>query len=651
MIRNFKIKYKIILIIIPFIVSLLISIYYFLLLGNKEIRFTNDEKKGIVVLNIATNILSDLSGLNILLNNAEIGISEGNQKINDQASKIDDEFKSLNDLSLETINDLSLGEKSLAKNLKQDLAIAKITNNWNLVKNTTDKGLAAFAPNYSALKAQVLDFISYVGDKSSLILDPELDTYYLSDSVLAEIPSSMDRIDNIYSNYIANIAKNNIGAINKASISIDAYMLIQNDLSKIENDLTTCLRENSNIHGVSPSLIPNTSKNFNIFKEDIQNLVDYLNNIVAGKDVTLSDFQEKLLATKNSIKTLFDKELVELDVLFDRRKNDLNGFSILSITYVMISLIISIIVFVFILRSLTKPISELIIILQEIAQGSLDNGRSVKLHNDEIGEMYQSLQDTTENLKEVIDKIINTTKAINLTSSNLNSIGNELSSTSEEQKLSITQTSQFVKQVNEIVKINYSKLQEVTELSLSTQETALSGNKVLANAILEVEKIEESSHKIANIISIIDEIAFQTNLLALNAAVESARAGEAGKGFAVVATEVRALAGRSSNASKEIKNLVQSSISQIKTGSNMVNDAGKSLLNVVESSKSLSSLILATQNLIKEQTDKINEINQLVQNIEKVSNSSSATNEIYQHVSSLNKEIKILDNILSFFKN
>ncbi len=553
-----------------------------------------------------------MSGLNILLNNAEIGISEGNQKINDQASKIDDEFKSLNDLSLETINDLSLGEKSLAKNLKQDLAIAKITNNWNLVKNTTDKGLAAFAPKYSALKAQVLDFISYVGDKSSLILDPELDTYYLSDSVLAEIPATIDRIDNIYSNYIANISKNNIGAINKDHVSIDAYMLIQNDLSKIENDLTTCLRENPNIHGVSPSLIPNTSKNFNIFKEDIQNLVDYLNNIVAGKDVTLSDFQEKLLATKNSIKTLFDKELIELDALFDRRKNDLNGFSILSITYVMISLIISIIVFVFILRSLTKPISELIIILQEIAQGSLDNGRSVKLHNDEIGEMYQSLQDTTENLKEVIDKIINTTKAINLTSSNLNSIGNELSSTSEEQKLSITQTSQFVKQVNEIVKINYSKLQEVTELSLSTQETALSGNKVLANAILEVEKIEESSHKIANIISIIDEIAFQTNLLALNAAVESARAGEAGKGFAVVATEVRALAGRSSNASKEIKNLVQSSISQIKTGSNMVNDAGKSLLNVVESSKSLSSLILATQNLIKEQTDKINEINQLV---------------------------------------
>jgi methyl-accepting chemotaxis protein len=302
------------------------------------------------------------------------------------------------------------------------------------------------------------------------------------------------------------------------------------------------------------------------------------------------------------------------------------------------------------LRSITKSIESLLAALYKISKGSLDNNEINKLHNDEIGLMHRSLNSTIENLKSVISNIIQATKSINISSSKLHKVGNELSGRSDEQKISITRTSEFVKQVNEIVKINYLKLQEVTALSVSTQEIALSGNKVLSTAILEVKKIEESSHKIANIISIIDEIAFQTNLLALNAAVESARAGEAGKGFAVVAIEVRALAAKSSGASKEIKNLVQSNINQIKTGSNLVSDAGESLLNVVESSKSLSNLIFVTQNLIKEQTDKINEINQLVQNIEKITNSNNSVSEIYSYVNSLNKEIKILDNILNFFK-
>jgi methyl-accepting chemotaxis protein len=200
----------------------------------------------------------------------------------------------------------------------------------------------------------------------------------------------------------------------------------------------------------------------------------------------------------------------------------------------------------------------------------------------------------------------------------------DLSQRTEEQAASLEQTSASMEEMAATVKKNAENAQHANHLTQGTQEVANRGGAVVAQAVTAMAAIEESSRRISDIISVIDEIARQTNLLALNAAVEAARAGEAGRGFAVVASEVRSLAQRSSQAAKDIKDLITNSSSQVQDGVELVNRAGTSLQEMLESIKEVADIVADITNASAEQAAGIDEINKALNQMDEVTQQNSA---------------------------
>jgi methyl-accepting chemotaxis protein len=241
---------------------------------------------------------------------------------------------------------------------------------------------------------------------------------------------------------------------------------------------------------------------------------------------------------------------------------------------------------------------------------------------------YQQIKDdfntAIEQLHETIAAIAEATREVGTASTEIATATTELSHRTEEQAASLEETSASMEEFATTVKKNAENAREANQSAATTRDIAARGGEVAARAVEAMSRIEGSSRKIADIISVIDEIARQTNLLALNAAVEAARAGEAGRGFAVVATEVRNLAQRSSQAAKDIADLITNSTAQVKDGVDLVNRAGQSLNEIVSSIKAVADVVSAIATASTEQASTIDEVNKALMQMDEMTQQNSA---------------------------
>jgi methyl-accepting chemotaxis protein len=241
---------------------------------------------------------------------------------------------------------------------------------------------------------------------------------------------------------------------------------------------------------------------------------------------------------------------------------------------------------------------------------------------------YQQIRDdfntAITQLQETIEAIAASVREVASTAGEISSSTTDLSHRTEEQAANLEETSASMEQLSTTVKKNAENAQEANQVAAGTSVVADRGSTVVAEAVNAMARIEESSHKISDIIGVIDEIARQTNLLALNAAVEAARAGEAGRGFAVVASEVRSLAQRSSQAAKDIKGLITSSTGQVREGVELVNRAGASLTEIVGSIKRVAEIVSAIAAASSEQSTGIEQVSTALSQMDNVTQQNSA---------------------------
>jgi methyl-accepting chemotaxis protein len=277
-----------------------------------------------------------------------------------------------------------------------------------------------------------------------------------------------------------------------------------------------------------------------------------------------------------------------------------------------------------------KAAAEQARVVDSLAQGlkSLADGDLTFRLTDGFTETYEQIKQdfnaAMARLQETIQAISTAAREVAGASAEISGGTTDLSQRTEEQAASLEQTSASMEQIASTVKKNAENAQQANAFAAGTREVAARGGAVVAEAVSAMARIEESSRRISDIISVIDEIARQTNLLALNAAVEAARAGEAGRGFAVVASEVRSLAQRSSQAAKDIKDLITNSSGQVQEGVELVNKAGASLAEIVESIRKVAGIVSDIAAASAEQSTGLDQVNIALTQMDEVTQQNSA---------------------------
>ncbi len=301
------------------------------------------------------------------------------------------------------------------------------------------------------------------------------------------------------------------------------------------------------------------------------------------------------------------------------------------------------------MNTVVDPITESTRVIKALADGKLTE-RMTGEYQGEFAAMRDAMNTSMTNLFDMVGKILDGSASISSGASEIAQGNADLSQRTEEQASSLEETASSMEEMTGTVKQNADNARQANQLAADARKQAEQGGQVVGNAITAMGAINQSSKKIADIIGVIDEIAFQTNLLALNAAVEAARAGEQGRGFAVVATEVRNLAQRSAAAAKEIKSLIKDSVEKVDEGSKLVNDSGKTLTEIVNAVKKVSDIIAEIAAASQEQSSGIEQVNKAIMQMDEVTQQNAALVEEASAASeAMNEQAKSLSELMTFF--
>ena len=359
---------------------------------------------------------------------------------------------------------------------------------------------------------------------------------------------------------------------------------------------------------------------------------NYMGNMVQWTDITEQKDAER------QIQNLIDKAIAgELDARVNT--NEYQGFMRIlgeSVNNLM--------------DTVVTPLKEITAVMRKVADGDLTHSMSSDLKGD-FAVMSNAVNSTLSNLVDVVGKIRQSSGNIASASSEIAQGNSDLSQRTEEQASSLEETASSMEELTTTVKQNADSAKQANQLAAGARNEAEKGGNVVGKAISAMREINEASKKIADIISVIDEIAFQTNLLALNAAVEAARAGEQGRGFAVVATEVRNLAQRSAGAAKQIKSLINDSVKKVEDGSVLVDQSGKTLSEIVSSVKKVSDIVAEIAAASQEQSAGIEQVNKAILQMDEVTQQNGALVEEAAAASvALDEQAKGLDRLVDFFR-
>ena len=302
----------------------------------------------------------------------------------------------------------------------------------------------------------------------------------------------------------------------------------------------------------------------------------------------------------------------------------------------------------FVQLQISRPLSQAATIARTVADGDLTSRVDVS-SSDATGQVLAAMGDMQANLVRLISQVRKTADSIATASSEIASGSADLSQRTEQQAAALEETSASMQDMTQTVQHNADSAQQANQLAHSAAQVADRGGEVVSRVVETMNDISGSSHKIAAIIGVIDGIAFQTNILALNAAVEAARAGEQGRGFAVVASEVRSLAQRSAEAAKEIKQLIDDSVSKVENGATLVSEAGETMTEIMTQVRRVTGLIGEINASSSQQSSGISQVNQVIgtldngtqQNAALVEQSAAAAESLKQQAAELMKLVSV----------
>ncbi|MDP1929031.1 MAG: methyl-accepting chemotaxis protein [Thiobacillus sp.] len=341
----------------------------------------------------------------------------------------------------------------------------------------------------------------------------------------------------------------------------------------------------------------------------------------------------------------------------EQTKAEMEAFSqrmlMFALVLVVVALVVASAIVFWLVRHIMKQLggepAYAVDVARAISEG--DFSRSVALENGDTSSLLYAINAMRQNLTGTIGDIRHSTETIAVATREIASGNADLSSRTEQQASSLEETASSMEELTSTVKQNAENARQANQMVVSTADVAVKGGQVVGQVVDTMASIKESSRKIADIIGVIDGIAFQTNILALNAAVEAARAGEQGRGFAVVASEVRNLAQRSAGAAKEIKSLIEDSVGKVDAGGKLVDEAGKTMSEIVNSVKRVTDIMGEIAAASQEQSAGIEQVNQAITQMDDVTQQNAAlVEQAAAAAESLEEQANALTEAVSIFK-
>lgn len=300
-------------------------------------------------------------------------------------------------------------------------------------------------------------------------------------------------------------------------------------------------------------------------------------------------------------------------------------------------------------RSIVLPLSSALRAANQVAAGDLTHSIGSD-DTDETGQLLNALGDMRSSLVKTVSSVRGNADKVSAASSEIADGNNNLSTRTEQQAGALEEAASSMEELSATVKQNADSARQANQLAMNASTVAIKGGDVVGQVVETMKGINESSRKISDIISVIDGIAFQTNILALNAAVEAARAGEQGRGFAVVASEVRSLAGRSAEAAKEIKSLINTSVERVEFGSNLVDAAGVTMTEVVSSIQRVTDIMGEISAASNEQSLGVSQVSEAVAQMDKATQQNAAlVEEMAAAASTLHQQAQDMVAVVAIF--
>ena len=368
-------------------------------------------------------------------------------------------------------------------------------------------------------------------------------------------------------------------------------------------------------------------------------------------DLSLSEGNTKFETARNILNKLTELRLQDANNLAAQVQKSSTSVSGWTLALVAILLLTGGLISFLLTRKIIHSLRQGIALAEQLATGDLTAAHTEVTANDEIGQLLRAMQTMNTELRRIVGQVIHATDQVNSAAAEIAQGSTNLAQRTEEQASALEETASSMEELTATVKQSADNAGHANQLAGAARAQAEQGGEVVEQAVTAMSAISTSSRKIADIIGVIDEIAFQTNLLALNAAVEAARAGEQGKGFAVVAAEVRKLAQRSADAAKEIKGLITDSVTKVDDGGKLVEQSGKTLQEIVTAVKKVSGIVAEITAAAKEQASGIEQVNTAILSMDQVTQQNAALVEETAAASqSMGEQARELQRLMGFFK-
>lgn len=604
---------------------------------SKEVAFAKREaaaKDAVIMLNAVVQFSQTHRGLSS-------GALSGNETLAQRRPAMRDKVTQNMDLLDTELK--SIGASPQAMDLWGD-----VRRRWSEVEQgVASKSLKAADSTrlHTQMITQVLVLNEQLLVEFGLSLDPEADTYFLIQAALVNMPWLSESMGIMRAQGSAFLTKAELPGEGRATLAS-----LDKRAKELRGEMT---RNLTRATGANPAFRVALSERGEAALATAAKALALADKVLISATDISHPAPEYFDEFTRAIDGLYAFNAVAMNMLADALQDRVDGLRTIQLAIgalLVLGVVAALALAMAFIRSIVNPVSEAVTVATAVANGNLTVAVPVRGSN-EFGQLMRAMEDMRQHLAQVVTAVRQGAEGVATASAEMAQGNSDLSARTESQASALQETASSMEQLGGAVKQNADSARMANQLAQSASSVAVQGGDVVGQVVHTMRDINDSSRKIADIISVIDGIAFQTNILALNAAVEAARAGEQGRGFAVVASEVRALAGRSAAAAKEIKHLISVSVEKVEHGTELVDRAGNTMNEVVDAIKRVTDLMGEIDSASSEQAMGVSQVGEAVNQMDQVTQQNAAlVEEMAAGAASLKSQAADLVGVVAAFR-